>query len=846
MNAETPVVEEASAQDTDRGGPSAAGPSAAQASLRLLMLTELFLPTKGGTAVSFDDDFRRLGGKSVHIVTASVPGDAEFDSKHPNSVHRLVLRRHPWLRPESLLMYMRLLSTSLRLVTQHRFIGVFAGRALPEGIVAWAVGRLRRCKVLIYAHGEELTGWGRGRKFQAMCFALRHADHVLANSDFTRETLITLIGVRPERIVMTYPTVDVERFRPGLAFADLRAGIGLAAGQSLVLSVGRLQRRKGFDQVVCALPGLVARGLDVHYAIVGIGDDHDYLADLARDHGVADRLHLLGHIDPDDLPRWYCACDLFAMPNRAIGGDTEGFGLVFMEANACGKAVIAGRAGGTGSAVLDGQTGLRVDGEDVRAVEDAIAGLLARPDEARRMGGAGRERAVRRFTSDQRAELIRQVLGNRPAEELVARGIGYTRSSADEVRALAAAAAPARPIRVLMYAAYLSPEYSGAAIQALTLAAELRRRGHHVEFVTNRWPGLDDTAVVNGFTVRRLEPGRLRKHREFRLWLHLARHVWARRREIDIVHSHGAYYTQAFIGPLAFALGLRSLVKASLADDDLLDLSRPLIGSIHRTMLRMVGACVGTSHDLVDEFRRGGMQPARIHHVSNGVDTQRFQPASPDRVAALRSTMGQPHDRPIALYVGVLDKRKNILWLAEQWIANDAFGTGALLLAVGPKGRDDAGGVLRNRLAELASAHPDHFALHDFRAEVVPYYQLADVLVLPSYKEGLPNVVLEAMACGLPCVAARASGSRELIVEGRTGLTYSPDSIAELASAIRRCLGPEGDAMGQRARRIAEERYSIQRIADQYEALYSRLLSGRREPTVPQPSDRPKTWRSTP
>lgn len=376
----------------------------------LLMITELFLPTKGGTAVSFDDDFRRLGGKSVHIVTAAVPGDTEFDRAHPNTIHRLVLKRSPWLRPESLVMYTRLLWKSLRLAASHRFVAVLAGRALPEGIVAWAVGRLHGSKVLMYAHGEELTGWGRGRKFQAMCFALRRADHILTNSDFTRDTLITLIGVRPGQIVMTYPTVDADRYRPGLPFDDLRAGIGLGTGQRLILSVGRLQRRKGFDQVIRALPGLLRRGLDVHYAIVGIGGDRDHLQALARELGVDARLHLLGHVDPADLPRWYNACDLFTMPNRDINGDTEGFGLVFMEANACGKPVIAGLAGGTGSAVEDGRTGLRVDGESVEAVEASMARLLLDPDEARRMGRAGRERAATRFTSDQRAALIRQVI----------------------------------------------------------------------------------------------------------------------------------------------------------------------------------------------------------------------------------------------------------------------------------------------------------------------------------------------------------------------------------------------------------------------------------------------------
>lgn len=377
----------------------------------VLMITELFLPTKGGTAVMFEDDCRRLGGDTVHIVTAAVPGDAEFDRGHPNTVHRLVLKRSPWLRPESLFMYLRLLGASLRLAFTRRFSAVLAGRALPEGIVAWAVGRLRGSKVILYAHGEELTGWGRGRKFQAMCFALRHADHVLANSDFTRETLQTLIGVPAARIVMAYPTVDVERFRPGLPHADLRAAIGLGPGQRLVLSVGRLQRRKGFDQVVRALPGLVARGLDVHHAIVGIGEDRAYLEGLARDLGVAQRLHLLGHIEPADLPRWYNACDLFAMPNRDIDGDTEGFGIVYLEANACSKPVIAGISGGTGSAVTHEANGLRVDGESVQAVEAGIARLLQDEAERQRLGQAGRRRTESEFSSLRRGEIIRSLVG---------------------------------------------------------------------------------------------------------------------------------------------------------------------------------------------------------------------------------------------------------------------------------------------------------------------------------------------------------------------------------------------------------------------------------------------------
>ena len=374
-----------------------------------LMLTELFLPTKGGTAVSFDDDFRRLGGKEVHIVTADVPGAREFDRDHPNTVHRLVLRRVPWLKPESLLMYAKFLSKSLTLVATHRFRAIFAGRGLPEGLVALLVGRLAGLPVLIYAHGEELTGWGRGWKFRAMCFVMRRADALLSNSDFTRDTLVDLLGVEAGRIELTYPTVDEQRFRPGLPGDDLRAGLGLRPGRPLILSVGRLMKRKGFDNVIRVLPRLVAQGIDAHYAVIGIGEERAYLQGLVDELGLGDRVHLLGHVPYDDLPRWYCACSVFAMPNRDIGGDTEGFGLVFLEAASAGRPALAGTAGGTGSAVVDGVTGLRVDGDNQEAIAQGLARLLADRDEAERLGRQGRERVLELYTHQRRVDQLRKL-----------------------------------------------------------------------------------------------------------------------------------------------------------------------------------------------------------------------------------------------------------------------------------------------------------------------------------------------------------------------------------------------------------------------------------------------------
>lgn len=362
-----------------------------------LVISELLLPTKGGTAVWFAEVYGRLNGKETHIVTADVPHASDFDASHPNTVHRLNLRRYLWLKPESLLAYLRLFGHTLALGLRHRFKAAHAGRVLPEGMVGWLVARLVRVPFVVYAHGEEITGCRNPRKQVLMRFIYRHADCVIANSDFTRDVLIGL-GVEPLRIAVIAPGVDTQRFQRGLPCDDLRKQIGLLPGQRLILSVGRLQRRKGFDQVIRVLPDLISRGLDVHYAIIGIGVDADYLQELAEGLNLESRVHLLGHVPAGDLPRWYNAATVFAMPNRDIAGDTEGFGMVYIEAAACGVPSLAGRAGGTGGAVLDGVTGLRVDGESINEIGDALYRLFTDSEYAQTLAEQGWQRALEEFS----------------------------------------------------------------------------------------------------------------------------------------------------------------------------------------------------------------------------------------------------------------------------------------------------------------------------------------------------------------------------------------------------------------------------------------------------------------
>lgn len=382
-----------------------------------------------------------------------------------------------------------------------------------------------------------------------------------------------------------------------------------------------------------------------------------------------------------------------------------------------------------------------------------------------------------------------------------------------------------RKCRILMFCLYFPPQYSGAAKQALSLARQFRKMGHHVEFATVRWPDFAPETIVDDFVVHRLEQGQGKKHRELRLWSNLCRLLLSRRGDFDILHSHGAYYTNCIIGPLARLFGQRSVAKASLANDDLHGVGKSLAGKIHRSFLKKIDACIATSRDLEREFLTSGVSPDRVFYLPNGVDTERFRPAADGEKAELRRELGLPMENPIALSIGVFDRRKNIGWLMEQWAANNAFGTGSLLLAIGPRSREDGDGSFLAGLHELAFQFPSVLKIHEYVEDIERYYRAADFFVLPSYSEGLPNVMLEAMASGLPCLATAVSGTRELVIEGKTGWMFEPGNSQELASAIKKTAADNRLSLGLEGRKLVQTRYSIEAVAKDYERLYWRLLS---------------------
>jgi len=373
-----------------------------------------------------------------------------------------------------------------------------------------------------------------------------------------------------------------------------------------------------------------------------------------------------------------------------------------------------------------------------------------------------------------------------------------------------------------MYCPFFPPQYSGAAKQALSLAERLRGMNHTIEFLTIRDEGLPDFEVHRGFPVHRLEVNN-RRNKEMPLWWNFFRFAFRNRHRFDVLHSHGAHYMNSITGPVAKIMGWKSLVKATMSNDDLFGLKKSASGTLHYLFLKPIRAYIAISRDLVKEFERTGFDRNRIHYIPNGVDTDRFHPADKAEKIRIRKQLDLPQQKRILLSVGVFDHRKNIGWFINEWDRENGYDGDSYLLAIGPQSRDDMDGSFLRSLKDIASRRGRDMLILDHVDNIEQYYRAADVFVLSSTNEGLPNVVLEAMASGLPCLATRSFGTKDLVLEGETGFLYSPNDGAEFAEKLIRFTPDALDRMGRNGRMEIQNKYSLNTIAKSYSDLYENI-----------------------
>lgn len=372
---------------------------------RHLLVTNDFPPKVGGIQSLLWEWWRRLPSDQFAVLTSPYKGAREWDAQQPFRVERV---RESVLLPHPLMVK--------RINDLARDFGadfVVLDPAVPLGII----GPNLDLPYAVVLHGAEVTVPGRlpGSQ-QVLGRVLRRATHCIAAGNYpAREAERAAGRALPTTVVA--PGVDTDRFRvlDDAARRAARERFGIPIDAELIVGVSRLVPRKGFDTAIAAVARMARARPNLELVIAGAGRDEGRLARLARDRGAPVRF--LGRVSFEDLPLLYGCADVFTMlcRNRWLGLEQEGFGIVFLEAAACGVPQVAGASGGAAEAVDDGVTGVVVgDPDNVDEVVKAFEHLLDDDAVRRSMGAAARVRAEAEFSYEVLAEKLWNTLRTLP------------------------------------------------------------------------------------------------------------------------------------------------------------------------------------------------------------------------------------------------------------------------------------------------------------------------------------------------------------------------------------------------------------------------------------------------
>lgn len=387
--------------------------------------------------------------------------------------------------------------------------------------------------------------------------------------------------------------------------------------------------------------------------------------------------------------------------------------------------------------------------------------------------------------------------------------------------------------RVLLVTGAYYPEISAAGVQCRAVAAAIGDRAQLSVLTTAVDPRLPPDGIVDGRPVFRVVVDVTRAGSKALASVRLVRRMLWASGTYDMIHLHGFSQKNVPASILARLLGKPVVLTLHTAGQDEPEAVRRR-GAIAFWAFSSATLTTAVSPDLVERWRAAGLRSDRVRLVPNGVDTKRFRPATADERRTLRRELGWPENERIVLFVGFFsrDKRPDLLFRAWQRVV--PTGVHARLAFVGAKGAGyfEIDASLAREIAEdtAATGWPDGVMLIEPDADVDRYFRAADLFVLPSIREAHPLALLEAMACGLPCIATRLPGATDVIVTDRdNGRLFPPDDETALADAIRDVMSDAAKAcaMGARARATVVERYDVERTATSWLAAYDDVLTAR-------------------
>ena len=383
------------------------------------------------------------------------------------------------------------------------------------------------------------------------------------------------------------------------------------------------------------------------------------------------------------------------------------------------------------------------------------------------------------------------------------------------------------PTRVLMVTGAYHPEISSGGEQCRNIARQLRGRVEVHVLTTSVDPSLprhdriDDVPVTRIRVDVRSAVSKVRALR--RMMIDLVRLV----RRSDIVHIHG-YSTKNVLTTIVAKAFRKPLVMSlhTAGYDEPAAIERQ--GSLALWAFLSADLYLSVSRGLVDAYLAGGLPKEKIRLVPNGIDIDRFRPATSAEQQLLRGQLGLPADAPIVVFVGFFstDKQPRVLFDAWLSVLRDGACQPALVFVGATRSAyfevDDSIAPAMQRDAE-AHGVADRLRFAGVTHDVPSYLRAADVFVLPSKREGLPVALLEAMSCALPCIASRLPGSTDAIIEdGVNGVLITPGHAGELAAALAALLMDRDRRLrlGAAARATIAGEYSSATVADRWLEAY--------------------------
>jgi phosphatidylinositol alpha-1,6-mannosyltransferase len=360
---------------------------------KVLVLTENFPPISGGSGRWFWELYSRLPKEQYLILADDVPGAAEFDTTHQLNIQRIPLKSAEWgfksLR--GMKFYWRLIWQLRKIIKQQQITHIHCGRVIHEGVTAWLLKLITGTPYLCYVHGEDVeTAATSGEHNLMVKLVCKHAERLICNSHNSANIVKRLNYANDDKINVLHPGVDASLFVPLAEDDGFKQQMGWQ-DRKVIITVGRLQERKGQDMMIRATALLKQQFPEILYAIIGRGDRLESLKALTAELGLKEHVQFLTEVTDPQMIQCYQQCDVFILANRTIGNDIEGFGMVLVEAQACGKPVIAGDSGGTKETMLINESGFVIDCTDAQLISSTVTKLLAEPELSAQMGKIGRK-----------------------------------------------------------------------------------------------------------------------------------------------------------------------------------------------------------------------------------------------------------------------------------------------------------------------------------------------------------------------------------------------------------------------------------------------------------------------